>query len=61
MKKHLKTAGGVLGIILSPVFSYLLFEYVTGNLLKIPVSQAAMNVGWMFLLYLAVFSLSGSL
>lgn len=60
MKKYAKTAGGVLGLILSPVFSYLLFEYVTGNLLKIPVSQAAMNVGWMFLLYLAVFSLSGS-
>lgn len=60
MKKYLKTAGGVLGLIMSPVFSYLLFEYVTGNLLKIPVSQAVMNVGWMFLLYLAVFSLSGS-
>lgn len=47
-------------MLLIPCVSYILFEYVTGNLPAIPLFMAALNIGWIYLLYLAVFAVSGS-
>ena len=47
-------------MLLIPCASYILFEYVTGNLLTIPLSMAVLNIGWIYLIYLAVFAVSGS-
>ncbi len=46
--------------LLMPVISYLLFEYVTGNLPWISPEMAALNILWIAVFYLAVFSLSGT-
>ena len=45
---------------LAPVFSYLLFEWVTGNLGTVPWYMAALNIGWNYVLYLVVLGISGS-
>lgn len=50
---------GIAGLILMPVFSYGLFEYVTGNLAAISFSMAVLNICWIGVLYLAAFVLSG--
>ena len=42
-----------------PCISYFLFEYVTGNLATIPSYMAALNIGWIYVLYLLVFAASG--
>lgn len=42
-----------------PCISYVLFEYVTGNLSTIPYYMAALNIGWIYILYLLVFAASG--
>lgn len=42
-----------------PCISYFLFEYVTGNLATIPSYMAALNIGWIYILYLLVFAASG--
>ncbi len=47
-------------ILLIPCASYILFEYVTGNLSAISPSMAVLNIGWIYLLYLTVFAVSGS-
>ena len=57
---HIKTAVGVAGMILAPVFSYVLFETVTRNLMTIPMYKTLLNISWFALIYLAVFSVSGS-
>lgn len=59
-EKGLKTAAGLAGLLAAPFFSYVLFEYVTGNLSGIPLKMALLNVWWFALLYLAVFAVSGS-
>ena len=47
-------------MLLIPCASYILFEYVTGNLPTIPLFMAVLNIGWICLLYLAAFAVSGS-
>ena len=51
---------GVSGLILAPFISYVLFEYVTGNIQSIPLTMACLNVYWIALLYLIIFAISGS-
>lgn len=51
-------AAGIL--LLISCVSYILFEYVTGNLSAIVLSKAILNVGWIYVLYLICFSVSGS-
>uniref|UniRef100_UPI000A8C9172 hypothetical protein n=1 Tax=Clostridium sp. NkU-1 TaxID=1095009 RepID=UPI000A8C9172 len=61
--KWCKTAGMFITtviMLLIPCVSYILFEYVTGNLLTIPISMAVLNISWIYLLYLAAFAVSGS-
>ncbi|WP_438830315.1 LTA synthase family protein [Lacrimispora indolis] len=63
LRKWCKTAGLFMTtaiMLLIPCVSYILFEYVTGNLPAIPLFMAALNIGWIYLLYLAVFAVSGS-
>lgn len=50
----------VSGLILAPFISYVLFEYVTGNIQSIPLMMACLNVYWIALLYLIIFAISGS-
>ena len=52
--------GGYGCLMLAPVFSYLLFEWVTGNLGTVPWYMAALNIGWNYVLYLVVLGISGS-
>ena len=47
-------------MLLIPCASYILLEYVTGNLPIISLSMAVLNIGWIYLLYLTVFAISGS-
>ncbi len=47
-------------MLLIPCASYILFEYVTGNLSAISPAMAVLNIGWIYLLYLTVFAVSGS-
>ncbi|MFT4104877.1 MAG: LTA synthase family protein [Lacrimispora sp.] len=47
-------------MLLIPCASYILFEYVTGNLSAISPSMAVLNIGWIYLLYLTAFAVSGS-
>lgn len=58
--KHIKTAAGLAGLAAAPFISYVLFEFVTGNLTAIPLKMALLNIWWFALFYLAVFVLSGS-
>lgn len=61
--KWLKTAGiftTTMVLLVIPCLSYILFEFVTGNLATIPPSNAILNIGWIYLLYLVVFAVSGS-
>lgn len=51
---------GSLLFILSPVVSYILFEYVTGDLLQIPFLSALLNILWMSVFYLLVFLIGGT-
>lgn len=61
--KRLKTAGifiTTIILLLIPSMSYILLEYVTGNLASVSLYYAALNIGWIYVLYLVVFALSGS-
>ncbi len=63
LRNWCKTAGiftNTAIMLLIPCTSYILFEYVTGNLHAIPLFMAVLNIGWIYLLYLAVFAVSGS-
>ena len=53
-------AVGLLLLLAMPAVSYLLLEYVTGNLFEIYTDMAVWNVLWIFAFYLAAFALSGS-
>ncbi len=53
-------AAVLLHLFIFSVLSYFLFEYTTGNLFIIPLRNAVWNVLWIFVLYAAVFSLTGS-
>jgi phosphoglycerol transferase MdoB-like AlkP superfamily enzyme len=46
--------------ILIPCISYILFEYVTGNLLTIPIFMAVLNIGWICIFYLLIFAITGT-
>ena len=59
-KEKLKTILGIGGLVLAPWVSYLLFEYVTGNLQQIPWMLALLNVGWIYVVYLIVFAIAGT-
>ena len=59
-KSGVKTGIGVAGLISMPVLSYILFETVTGNLMKISGLLALLNILWFFLFYMAVFAVTGS-
>ncbi|WP_235839110.1 LTA synthase family protein [Clostridium sp. Marseille-P2415] len=61
--KWCKTAGNFITgtiLLLIPCISFLLFEYVTGNLAAIPLSKAILNISWVYILYLVAFAVSGS-
>lgn len=61
--KWMKAAGTIAKIIVLlfiPCISYVLFEYVTGNLASVSPFYAALNIGWIYILYLLVFIVSGS-
>lgn len=51
---------GTVCLLLVPCASYILFEYVTGNLATVPAGLAALNIAWIYVLYLAVFAASGT-
>lgn len=53
-------AAGLLGFIVMPVLSYVLFETVTGNLGEIRWYMAALNIGWNLILYLLFLGISGT-
>ena len=57
---RLKHAGAIALFLLSPVFSYVMFEFVTGNFVMVLPKNAVLNIVWMFALYLLVFGISGS-
>lgn len=44
---------------MAPVVSYFMFEYVTGNLDTVPYYMAVLNIGWIYVLYLALFAVTG--
>lgn len=63
MRNYIKKFGNLLGTILVlavPCFSYVLFEYVTGNLESISLYWAAFNIIWIYVLYLIAFAVTGS-
>ncbi len=60
MKEKLKIAAGIAGLFLAPFVSYVLFEYVTGNLTAIPRDMALLNIYWIALFYILIFALSGN-
>ena len=60
--KRGKTAARWIGtacLLLVPCASYVLFELVTGNLAAVPSYMAALNIGWIYVLYLAAFAVCG--
>lgn len=50
---------GTACLMLVPCASYVLFELVTGNLATVPSYMAALNIAWIYALYLTAFALSG--
>lgn len=50
---------GTVSLLVAPVVSYMLFEYVTGNLATVPSYMAALNMAWIYVLYLLVFAVCG--
>lgn len=51
---------GVPCLLMAPWVSYLLFEWVTGNLAAISFPMALLNITWISILYLMVFAVSGT-
>lgn len=58
-RQMLKRPASVI-LLLIPSMSYILLEYVTGNLALVSPYYAALNIGWIYVLYLAAFALCGS-
>lgn len=52
--------GAIVLFLLSPVFSYVMFEFVTGYFATVLPKNAVLNIVWMFVLYLLIFGISGS-
>ena len=50
---------GTVSLLMAPVASYFMFEYVTGNLDTVPYYMATLNIGWIYVLYLALFAVTG--
>ena len=50
---------GTVSLLMAPVVSYFMFEYVTGNLDTVPYYMAVPNIGWIYVLYLALFAVTG--
>ena len=50
---------GPVSLLMAPVVSYFMFEYVTGNLDTVPYYMAVLNIGWIYVLYLALFAVTG--
>ena len=50
---------GTVSLLMAPVVSYFMFEYVTGNLDPVPYYMAVLNIGWIYVLYLALFAVTG--
>lgn len=53
-------AAGFLLLFLMPLFSYIIFETITGNLQWINEERALLNILWMGVFYLIVFAFSGT-
>jgi len=47
-------------LLLIPIFSYILFEYVTGNIGSISIYWSVFNIILIYLLYLVAFAITGS-
>lgn len=63
MINNIKKTGNLMVMILLlaiPCFSYVLFEYVTGNIESISLYWAAFNMIWIYVLYLIAFAVTGS-
>ncbi|MBR5268329.1 MAG: sulfatase-like hydrolase/transferase [Lachnospiraceae bacterium] len=58
--KIIRNVIGLFGLLCAPFLSFVLFEYVTGNLSSIPIKMALLNVYWIALLYLLVFAVTSS-
>lgn len=50
---------GTVSLLMAPVVSYFMFEYVTGDLDTVPYYMAVLNIGWIYVLYLALFAVTG--
>ena len=57
--KYIWYTVGTVCLLMAPVASYFMFEYVTGNLDTVPYYMAALNIGWIYVLYLALFAVTG--
>ena len=58
--KYIWYTAGTVCLLMAPVASYyFMFEYVTGNLDTVPYYMAALNIGWIYVLYLALFAVTG--
>ena len=53
-------AAGFLLLFLMPLFSYIIFETITGNLQEIGESRALLNILWIGAFYLFFFAFSGT-
>lgn len=51
---------GILCLLLVPAVSFVLFEYVTGNLHSISRNLSRLNIGWFYAYYILLFGLTGS-
>ena len=54
--KNIWYIAGTVCLLMAPAASYFMFEYVTGNLATVPSYMAALNIGWNYVLYLALFA-----
>ena len=57
--KYIWYTAGTVCLLMAPVASYFMFEYVTGNLDTVPYYMAVLNIGWIYVLYLALFAVTG--
>ena len=53
--KYIWYTVGTVCLLMAPVASYFMFEYVTGNLDTVPYYMAVLNIGWIYVLYLSCF------
>lgn len=60
MFQYLKKEAGILMLLVMPVFSFLCFEYVTGNLAAISFPMRLLNVLWFGAVYLLLFLIIGN-